>query len=73
MIAGEIAEKYEQASPHTYPIEWIPLDWAELCIAGSVLILIMVLTKGRVFFWIGGSLRKFGGGRTGGGGAGGKY
>jgi uncharacterized protein len=73
VIAGEVAEKYEQASPHKYPIEWIPLDWPELCIAGTVLILIMVLTKGRIFFWIGGSLRKFSGGRTGGGGAGGKY
>lgn len=73
MIAGEIAEKYEQAEPHTYPIEWIPLDWPELCIAGSVLIIVMIITKGRIFFWIGGSLRKFSGGKTGGGGAGGKY
>jgi len=73
VIAGEIAEKYEEASPHKYPIEWIPLDWPELCIAGSVLIFIMVITKGRVFVWIGGYLRKLGGGKSGGGGAGGKY
>ena len=73
MIAGEIAEEYEEATPHKYPIEWIPLDWPELCCAGSVFIIILVVTKGRVFFWIGGALRKFSGGKTGGGGAGGKY
>jgi hypothetical protein len=33
----------------------------------------MVITKGKVFIWIGVYLRKFSGGKTGGGGAGGKY
>lgn len=73
VIAGEIAEKYEEPSPHKYPIEWIPLDWPELCIAGSVFLFIMVITKGKLFVWIGGYLRNLGKGKTGGGGAGGKY
>lgn len=73
MIAAEIAENYEQAEPHNYPIEGIPLNWPELLIAVFIFIAIMVLTKGRLFFWIGGYLRKFSGGKTGGGGAGGKY
>jgi uncharacterized protein len=73
MIAAEIAENYEEAEPHTYPIEGIPLDWPELIIAFVVFIAIMVVTRGRLFIWIGGYLRKFGGGKTGGGGAGGKY
>jgi uncharacterized protein len=73
MIASEIAENYEEAGPHTYPIEGIPLDWPELLIAIAVFVAIMVVTKGQLFIWIGGYLRKFGGGKTGGGGAGGKY
>jgi uncharacterized protein len=73
MIASEIAENYEEAEPHRYPIEGIPLDWPALCLAGFVLIAIMVITKGKLFIWIGGYLRRFGGGKTGGGGAGGKY
>jgi uncharacterized protein len=73
MIAGEIAENYEQAAPHRYPIDGIPLNWPELIITFTVLIGIMVITKGKVFIWIGEYLRKFSGGKTGGGGAGGKY
>ena len=73
VIAGEIAEQYEEPEPHKYPVEGIPLDWPELCIAFFILVIIMVLTKGKLYVWIGRSLRKFGGGKTGGGGAGGKY
>ncbi len=73
VLAAEIAENYEQAEPHRYPIEGIPLDWPELCISFFVFVVIMVLTRGRLFVWIGRYLRKFGGGKTGGGGAGGKY
>ncbi len=73
MLASEIADNYEEVEPHRYSIEWIPLEWPQLIIAFSVFFLIMVITKGRVFFWIGGLLRRFGGGKTGGGGAGGKY
>jgi uncharacterized protein len=73
MIAAEIAENYEQAEPHRYPIEGIPLDWPQLLLAVFVFVAIMVITKGRLFVWIGGLLRSFGGGKTGGGGAGGKY
>ena len=73
VIAWEIVEKYEQATPHRYPIEWIPLEWPELILTVSVFLAVMIITKGRCFFWIGALLRKFGGGRTSGGGAGGRY
>lgn len=73
MIASEIADNYEEAEPHRYPIEGIPLDWPQLLLAVFVFVAIMVVTKGRLFIWIGGLLRRFGGGKTGGGGAGGKY
>jgi uncharacterized protein len=73
MIASEIAENYEKAEPHRYPIDWIPLEWPQLILAFLILVGIMVITKGKVFIWIGGYLRKFSGGKTGGGGAGGKY
>jgi uncharacterized protein len=73
VIAWEIVDLYEESESHSYPIEGIPLEWPELILATTVLVAILILTKGKAFLWIGGSLRKWGGGRTSGGGAGGKW
>lgn len=73
MIGSEIADQYEYSTPHEYPIEGIPLEWPELIIAVSVLVGFFIISKGRYFLWIGRYLWKFSGGRTGGGGAGGRF
>jgi len=73
VIAWEIVELYEEAETHSYPIEGIPLEWPELIMATVVLLAVLIITKGKAFLWIGGSLRTWGGGRTSGGGAGGKW
>jgi len=51
------------------------IDWWHLFLAIVVLGVVGVLTRGRVFFWIGGILTRgrFGGGRSGGGGAKGRF
>lgn len=51
------------------------IDKWQLALAIVVLISLAVVTKGRIFFWIGGILTrgKFGGGRSGGGGAKGRF
>lgn len=51
------------------------IDWWQLALAVAVLGVVGVLTRGRVFFWIGGILTRgrFGGGRSGGGGARGRF
>jgi uncharacterized protein len=73
MLASEIAENYEQAKPHTYPVEGIPLEWPALIIAFLVFIGILFYTRGRIVLWIGPLFRGLGKGKTGGGGAGGKH
>jgi uncharacterized protein len=73
MLASEVAENYEEGESHRYPIEGIPLEWPQLCLAVFVFIAIIIITRGQLFLWIGGLLRRFGGGKTGGGGAGGKF
>ncbi len=73
MLASEIAENYEYAQPHNYPVEGIRLEWPALIIVLFVMFLIIFLTRGRIILWIGPLFRSLGKGKTGGGGAGGKH
>jgi uncharacterized protein len=72
-IGAEIEELYEYSEPVSYPIEWIPLEWPELLVAGGIFVVLLVVTKGRIVLWIGPLLRSMGRGRSGGGGAGGRW
>jgi uncharacterized protein len=72
-LGTEIEDKYEYSEPKTYPIAWIPLDWPQLILAGAIVVVILVVTRGRVILWIGPLLRSLGRGRSGGGGAGGRF
>lgn len=72
-VGAEIEELYEYSEPAKYPIEWIPLGWPELIAAVVIFSVILVVTKGRILLWIGPLLRSLGRGRSGGGGAGGRY
>jgi uncharacterized protein len=60
-----------------YPIDFIPLNWWQLALVVAVILVVGVVTKGRVFLWIGsiflGGRGGFGGGRTGGGGSRGRF
>jgi uncharacterized protein len=51
------------------------ISWKHVAIAVLVFVALAVLTKGRILFWIGGilTLGRFGGGRSGGGGAKGRF
>ena len=72
-IGAEIEELYEFSEPVSYPIEWIPLGWPELLLAGGIFVVLLIVTKGRIVLWIGPLLRSMGRGRSGGGGAGGRW
>jgi uncharacterized protein len=53
----------------------ITIDWWQLGLAMIVMVVIAVITRGRAFIWIGSVLTRgrFGGGRSGGGGAKGRF
>ena len=68
----EIAEKYEEAEPVSYPISFIPLQWPELILAIMATGAVITLTRGRIFLWMGPLFKNLGKGKSGGGGAGGK-
>jgi len=63
-----------------YPISWIPLSWRQLLLIIAVIVVLGVVTRGRIFWpiiWIIGAMTggrgKFGGGRSGGGGGRGRW
>jgi hypothetical protein len=65
-------------APSPYPIDFIPLTGIELAIAIGVIIVLMVVTRGRAVLWVGllfgrGGGGGFGGGSTGGGGSRGRF
>jgi hypothetical protein len=51
------------------------VDWRAVAIGVGIFILVSAITKGRVFFWFGNVFKRggFSGGRSGGGGARGKF
>jgi len=77
-FATVILDEYEEAEPpkDPYPISFIPLTWPQLIIAIAVTIVLAVVTKGRVIWfipWIFSGGKIGGGGKSGGGGAGGGW
>lgn len=75
----ELVDNYQSSGDNGewYPIDFIPLNWWQLGLVVTVFFVVMVVTKGRAFLWIGsiflGGRGGFGGGRTGGGGARGRF
>ena len=64
-----------QHAGNKYPVFGYHIDWWELTGAIAIFVFVAALTRGRLFFWIGGVLTRgrFGGGRSGGGGARGRF
>ena len=64
-----------QPAGNKYPLFGYHIDWWELASAIAVFVVVAALTRGRILFWIGGVLTRgrFGGGRSGGGGARGRF
>jgi uncharacterized protein len=74
-LGQEILDSYDpNASTPTEPQLW-GIDWKAFVIAAAIFIGVAVLTKGRSVLWLGNFVTrgKFGGGRSGGGGARGKW
>ncbi|MBU1158153.1 MAG: TPM domain-containing protein [Candidatus Thermoplasmatota archaeon] len=74
-LVTELTNDPDRINEDGYDVEFFRLDYWQLALAISVIIVVGVLTKGRVFFWIGGIITRgrFGGGRSGGGGAKGRF
>ncbi len=74
-LVNELISDPDRINEDGYDIELLRIDYWQLAIAIVVLLVLGVLTRGRVFFWIGGILTRgrFGGGRSGGGGAKGRF
>lgn len=74
-IVSELTADPNQPEGNKYPLFGYHIDWWEL--AGSIAVFLFVagVTKGRILVWIGGILTRggFGGGRSGGGGARGRF
>lgn len=80
-LGNIILNEYEgETAGPSYPIGWIPLTWPGLIAVAVVVIVLTVVTRGRILWpllWIlsifTGGRGGFGGGRSGGGGAGGRW
>ena len=79
-IGLELTDNYVNTgpAPSPYPIDFIPLNGFELVIAVGIIIVLMVVTRGRAVLWVGllfgrGGGGGFGGGSTGGGGSKGRF
>jgi len=77
-IGQEIVDNYDPgADPYGEPQLFV-VDWGAVAIAVGVFLVVAVVTKGRAILWIGALLSfwkrgSFGGGRSGGGGARGRF
>lgn len=76
-VGSEIVSRYDAGAANPEP-SLIVLDWRAVAIVVGVFLAVSIITRGRSFLWIGafiGLFRRggFGGGRSGGGGARGKY
>jgi uncharacterized membrane protein YgcG len=72
-VGTRIVERYDAGAPNPNP-DLIVLDWRAIAIVIAVFISIGIVTRGRSFLWLGSLFSflrrgKFGGGRSGGGGA----
>ncbi len=72
-IGQDIVDNYEEGTGGGEPQLWT-YDWRGIALGVAVVLVIGVLTKGRLFLWVGNVFMRggFGGGRSGGGGASGR-
>ena len=71
LIGQQILDLYVPPSGNHPPPDLNVIDWKSVAIGVGILLLIGVITKGKVFLWFGRIFMRggFGGGRSGGGGA----
>ena len=82
-LGREILDYYEEGEPPedegpNYPIPWLPLTFWQLLLAFLVFGAVLMLTKGYTGLWLGGLMsgsggKRWSGGRSGGGGARGRW
>jgi uncharacterized protein len=74
-LVEELTADPDRINEDGYDIELLRIDYWQLALAVAVLLVVGVATRGRAFFWLGGILTRgrFGGGRSGGGGAKGRF
>ncbi|HIJ17695.1 MAG TPA: TPM domain-containing protein [Thermoplasmata archaeon] len=74
-LVEELTSDPDRINEDGHDIELLGIDYWQLALALVIVGVVGVATKGRVFFWIGGILTRgrFGGGRSGGGGAKGRF
>jgi uncharacterized protein len=74
-LVYELTSDPDRINEDGYDIEFLRIDYWQLALAITVVIVVGVITKGRVFLWIGSVITRgrFGGGRSGGGGAKGRF
>lgn len=74
-LVYELTSDPDRINEDGYDIEFLRIDYWQLATAIVVLVVVGVITKGRAFFWIGAIITRgrFGGGRSGGGGAKGRF
>ncbi|MCI4371246.1 MAG: TPM domain-containing protein [Thermoplasmata archaeon] len=76
-VGSEIVAKYDPGAAASPPSLFV-LDWKAVVLVVGVFLIVAVVTRGRSFLWIGALVSlftrgRFGGGRSGGGGASGKF
>ncbi len=76
-VALEIVTKYDVGAANPNPA-LVVVDWKAVAIVAGVFVGVAILTRGRAFLWLGSVVSlfrrgRFGGGRSGGGGARGKF
>jgi uncharacterized protein len=74
-IIDELTSDPDRINEDGYDVEFLRVDYWQLALAIGIVVVVGVATKGRVFLWIGGIITRgrFGGGRSGGGGAKGRF
>lgn len=74
-LVDELTSDPDRINQDGYDIELLRIDYWQLALAIAVVAVVGVATRGRVFFWIGRFITRgrFGGGRSGGGGAKGRF
>ena len=74
-IVEELTSDPDRINENGYDVELLKMDYWQLALAIGIVVVVGVATKGMIFIWIGGILTRgrFGGGRSGGGGAKGRF
>jgi uncharacterized protein len=74
-VGQRILDRYEPPTGERPTPDLIVVNWRAVAIGVGIFILLSVITKGKILFWFGNIFMRggFGGGRSGGGGARGKF